>query len=315
MAELLFRALAQTWLSSSSVEDNLLMDEAARRLRLAISAISSTGSITFSQAIADPFSVGASPAQTGVIRIPNNTAIYFRRADGAADRWLIGSDSANTTTVGSSAHTTAIEGSLVTFTGGALAIGTTPASTGSVRLPNNAAVIARNAANNADIALIYARTDDLVQLGDGNFSVGIISKVAIYNGVTTAGWGIPSIQAAARFAAQTAAKASVAAYTVGAADGTFEVSANVLVTTATTHNFTITVAYTDESNVARTLTLSFSQLTGTFLTAITNVTGAGPYEGVPLHIRAKASTSITIATTGTFTTVTYNVDGLIKQVA
>ena len=89
----------------------------------------------------------------------------------------------------------------------------------------------------------------------------------------------------------------------------------VPVTTSTTHNFTVTVAYTDEGNTARTLTLTFSQLSGTLLTAITNVTGAGPYEGVLVQIRCKAATAITVATTGTFTTVTYNVEGSIAQVS
>lgn len=118
-----------------------------------------------------------------------------------------------------------------------------------------------------------------------------------------------------RSTAQAAAVASVAAVTAPAADGTFLVSANVLVTTSTLHNFTVTCAYTDESNTARTLTLSFSTLAGVFGTAIANAGGAVPYEGVPMHIRVKASTAITIATTGTFTTVTYNVEGLIRQIA
>jgi hypothetical protein len=56
-------------------------------------------------------------------------------------------------------------------------------------------------------------------------------------------------------------------------------------------------------------------LAGTILTAIANAAGAVPYEGVPLHIRAKSGTTITIATTGTFTTVTYNVEGLISLVS
>ena len=128
------------------------------------------------------------------------------------------------------------------------------------------------------------------------------------------GWGVPAIYGTGRATAQTGAKASLATYTVGAADGSFLVSANVNVTTSTTHNFTTTVTYTDEGNTSWTLTLSFSQLAGTILSAITNVTGAGPYEGIPLQIRCKASTSITIATTGTFTTVTYNVEGYIIQI-
>lgn len=114
--------------------------------------------------------------------------------------------------------------------------------------------------------------------------------------------------------AQTAAVATVATQTVGANDATYIVSANVLVTTSTVHNFTATVAYTDEGNTARTVTLQFSTLAGAFVTAMTNAQGAVPYEGVPLHIRAKSGSTITIATTGTFTTVTYNVEGSISQV-
>lgn len=117
-----------------------------------------------------------------------------------------------------------------------------------------------------------------------------------------------------RSTAQTAAVTSVVTYTPPA-DGSFIVTANVLVTTATAHNFTVTCAYTDEGNTARTVTMPFSVLAGTFVTAITNIGGAVPYEGIPIHIRAKASTAITIATTGTFTTVTYNVEGSITQIA
>lgn len=147
-------------------------------------------------------------------------------------------------------------------------------------------------------------------------NVIVVGTTSSYNGVTTAGLGQPAIYGSGRQTAQTAAVVSVAAYTVGATDGSFIVSANVLVTTSTLHTFTVTVSYTDESNSARVLTLTFSQITGTFLTAITNGTGAGAYEGVPLHIRCKAATSITIATAagGTYTTVTYNVEGYITQI-
>lgn len=122
------------------------------------------------------------------------------------------------------------------------------------------------------------------------------------------------IPATGRATAQVAANASVATYTP-AADGSFLISANVLVTTATVHSFTVTCAYTDEGNTARTLTLTFSNVGGTLLTAIANAGGAVPYEGIPLHIRVKGGTAITIATVGTFTTVTYNVEGVIQQIA
>lgn len=124
---------------------------------------------------------------------------------------------------------------------------------------------------------------------------------------------LPGITSTSRFTGQTAAK-SLTAYTVGAADSSFLVSANVLVTTATVHAFTVTVTYTDEGNTSRTVTMQFSNLAGAFVTSIANAAGTVPYEGVPLHIRAKAGTTITVASTGTFTTVTYNIEDVITRI-
>lgn len=116
-----------------------------------------------------------------------------------------------------------------------------------------------------------------------------------------------------RSTAQAAAVATVATFTVGsAADASFLISANVNVTTSTLHSFTVTCTYTDETNTSRTTTFTFTLL-ATQLSTITNTTGVGAYEGVPQHIRAKAGTAITIATTGTFTTVAYNVEGYITK--
>ena len=117
-----------------------------------------------------------------------------------------------------------------------------------------------------------------------------------------------------RSTAQTGAVASVTAWTVGANDGSFKVSANVLVTASTTHAFTVTCTYTDEGNTSRTATLNFQNVGGTVLTSIANAGGAVPYLGLPLEIRCKAATTITIATTGVFTSVTYNVEGSITQI-
>ena len=145
----------------------------------------------------------------------------------------------------------------------------------------------------------------------------VANRFTSYDGVNTAGRGIPVIVANDRVTAQAAAVASITAYTVGATDATFEVSANVLVTTATTHSFTLTCAYTDEGNTARTLTLTFGLVAGgVATTSIANATGAVPYHGVPVTIRCKAATSITIASAagGTYTTVVYNAEGIIKQV-
>lgn len=146
--------------------------------------------------------------------------------------------------------------------------------------------------------------------------LALAGQVSKYNGITTAGGGVPAIYGQGRQTGRAAAFASVATYTVGAADASFLVWANVLVTTATTHSFTVTCAYTDEGNTARTLTLSFSLVAGgAMTTTIANAAGAVPYQGIPIAIRCKASTAITIATTGTFTTVLYNVEGFISQVS
>jgi hypothetical protein len=130
---------------------------------------------------------------------------------------------------------------------------------------------------------------------------------------------VPIVVASAGVTGATGVTASIATFTVGAADATFEVGCNVLVTTATTHSFSCDVTYTDEGNSARTMVLPVVQLAGTFVTTglITNVTGAGPYESPAMNIRAKASTAITVRTSagGTYTTVVYNARGVIKQVS
>lgn len=127
-------------------------------------------------------------------------------------------------------------------------------------------------------------------------------------------WGIRAI---GRSIAQSAAVGSVVTYTHTPADGTFEVSANVLVTaTSGTTSVSVTCAYQDEGGTNRTATLSFIRVGGTAIdTLITNANGTVPYHGIPIHIRAKAGQAITLATTGTFTTVTYNVEGIIRQLA
>ncbi len=147
---------------------------------------------------------------------------------------------------------------------------------------------------------------------NGNYWIDSNGVNTKYKNVSTAGWGVPAIYGQGRSTAQTGAVASVATYTVGAADGSFIVSANANITTFVAGTFNVTVAYTDETNTAQTLKLNFASLTGTLGVALA---ATGPFEGIPNHIRCKASTSITIATTGTFTSLTYNVEGIIQQLA
>lgn len=167
--------------------------------------------------------------------------------------------------------------------------------------------------NTYDIGAVGATRPRSLYVGtNGTFggtltSFGLVPNGSLGTPVIVAG---PSTRKVGVTSAQT-----LSTYTVGAADGTFEVSANILITTATTHSITATVAYTDEGNTARTTTLNFATVAGVISNAaITNVAGAVPYEGVPYQIRCKSGTTITVATTGTFTTVTYNAQGYIKQV-
>lgn len=143
----------------------------------------------------------------------------------------------------------------------------------------------------------------------GDIGTGLVNLGLFSSTTSTA-----NVVASGRQTAQTAADANIVTFTTPAADHSYLISTNALVTASTLHSFTTTCSYTDESNTARVLTLNYSQLTGAFITAITNGTGASSYEGVPVQIRVKASTNIVLATTGTFTSVTYNIEGVITQV-
>lgn len=149
-------------------------------------------------------------------------------------------------------------------------------------------------------------------VGNANFT----GQFLTYKGVASAGWGVPAIQNSGRITAQSS-NATIGTYTPGAADGSFRVSANMNVTASTTLVTTITCAYTDESNTARVLVMPVAPLSGTWATAGA-ITGAGAsvWHSAAMHIRCKASTAITVATTaGTFTGVTYTAECSIQQIA
>lgn len=152
----------------------------------------------------------------------------------------------------------------------------------------------------------------------GNTKIRLDSNGSILVTSQSGVGGSPVIVASGRtLAATNAAVASVATYTVGASDGSFIVSANLRVTTATTHAFTVECAYTDETNTTQVATFELIQSTGAaFSVSVTNANGTVPYIATPLHIRCKAGTSITIRTqaAGIYTGVVYNVEGLIEQV-
>ena len=143
-------------------------------------------------------------------------------------------------------------------------------------------------------------------------SIAMAGKATFYNGVAVTGQGLPSIYGANRVAATTAAVTFLTGYTSGAADESLEISANILITTHGSEAITIAVNYTDESNAARVFTLPLTSLAG----AVAPTAGAaGPFSNAGQHIRVKQTTAVSMATTGTFTGATYNVDGSIKKIA
>lgn len=149
----------------------------------------------------------------------------------------------------------------------------------------------------------------------GNGATGVDSVGTVFTGgiATTVGSvATPRIVGNARMTGRTAAQA-LATLTVGASDTTFQVSANVNITAVAVASFQVTCTYTDETSTSRTLVLNFSQISGTLVQTLTAALGTGAYEGVPLQIRAKTGTTIIIASTGTFTSVTYNLEERIIQ--
>ena len=118
-----------------------------------------------------------------------------------------------------------------------------------------------------------------------------------------------------RATAQTAANTNVVTLTNGGTDASYEVSANVLVTTSSAESFSVQVDYTDEGNTARTVTIPMIRIsTGGLITNVTSAFGATTYPSFTMQIRSKASTDIKIYTTGTFTGCTYNVEGRITKI-
>lgn len=115
-------------------------------------------------------SIGTTPATVGAIRLQNATYIRSRNFGNTLDHVLIGEDATDTVVIAGNSQPVNISGSL--------SFGTTPATIGTVRLPNNSAVYARNAGNTTDIDLIYLSNGDIVGIGTGAAGVQIGSSPA-----------------------------------------------------------------------------------------------------------------------------------------
>lgn len=141
--------------------------------------------------------------------------------------------------------------------------------------------------------------------------LSLAALLSRYNNVNTVGWGVPAIYGQGRSTAQTGDVATVATYTVGAADGSFLISCNMNVTAFTAGTQSVRCDYTDETNTARTFVFTLSSIAGVLGVTVGAV---GAFEGLPVQIRCKAATSITVKTVGTVWTGTYNVEGYITQI-
>lgn len=270
---------------------------------------------------------------SGTLYVSSNLSVSGYLMDGTPNasidlyyRDLLAYDGSTTNLSWDTPGTTAIYGTLMFASGGIIADSsdittldvfnrTLDASNGTTNLSFGTAGTVTTVNNTLDDGSghIKAATGYYVSTTPGATGVDGLGNTFSGGMSTAVGIKAPAlIVGISRFPAQTAAKA-LATLTVPGADNTYMVSANVNVTTSTAFSFNVTCTYTDETNTSRTLNLSFSNLAGTFLQTITNVLGAGAYEGIPLLIRAKAGTTIIIASTGTFTTVTYNIEERIIQ--
>lgn len=98
-------------------------------------------------------------------------------------------------------------------------------------------------------------------------------------------------------------------------DGTYVVSCCLTPTTITTANMTVTVTFRDDNNTVNGILFQFAQQNSAATTAILDANGLGIYASRPYHLRMKGGTTMVIATAGTPTTITYNIEGLVIQLA
>jgi len=109
--------------------------------------------------------------------------------------------------------------------------------------------------------------------------------------------------------AQTGTNNNVVQVTVGSADTTYMIAAALNCTAYTSGTLNVNVVYTDNHN-----TVTTTAIQGHFTSGYgTGVTGTGDFEGQVLTIRAKAASTVTITTSGTFA-LTYDIFGSIIPV-
>jgi len=142
-------------------------------------------------------SIGATPASSGLIRIPVSYGINFRNNANSADIVLIESQG-DVVSIGAGSNWIVSRGTLFPGTdatydlgdsgtrwrnvvaSGAFIVGTSPATTGAIRIPNNAAIVSRNGANSTDIGLLRLDSSNYLYLGDSTVVGSYLSRIYPY---------------------------------------------------------------------------------------------------------------------------------------
>ena len=136
-------------------------------------------------AVSNAVVVGTTPALSGTICLPNGGFINARNAANTADVNLIYLNSSNHAQIGTALDMSAQE-IINVFD---LQLGTNPAATGIIRIPNNSWITARNAANTADINFIQVDANNHVAFGAPSALVRAKAQGNV-TVLTTATWGL-----------------------------------------------------------------------------------------------------------------------------
>jgi hypothetical protein len=127
--------------------------------------------------------LGTTPATAGELRLKNTGTIMARNAANGANLQLLTLYSDNVMYLGD------VNVNVVPWSGGqdlgtaglgwrtgyfgtSVNVGTNPAAAGAVRIPNNQVIYARNAANAADVAMMYVDASDRIVLGGNDIMWG-----------------------------------------------------------------------------------------------------------------------------------------------
>jgi hypothetical protein len=114
--------------------------------------------------------LGANAASAGVLRLPSGTDIRFRNAANSGNIDALNATGADAVRVGGSGATSveiAADGTtaIAVFDSTFMSLGTNPAQSGILRIPNSQLIYGRNNGGTADLAIAQVNSNDYVQFG------------------------------------------------------------------------------------------------------------------------------------------------------